>query len=167
MGRLLLVSSLVPLDSPPLAAQDRDTGAVQDTLLRLEQTWAHAYVTRDISVLERLLADDWQGWIDGQGHDRAAELADFRTDRTRYFEHRFDHVRIRVCEPTAVVEAREAARLRDTAGERWVRWHSWTCSSGRVGSGEWSPPMSPPSMGRSCAGPGRRPSVAALAVSPG
>jgi hypothetical protein len=47
------------------AAQGRDTEAVQDTLLRLEQAWAHDYVTRDMSVLECLSAHDWQGWVDG------------------------------------------------------------------------------------------------------
>lgn len=103
-------------------AGHRDQG-VEATALELDRAWGQAYVKGDIEFVERILAPDWRGWTDHEGSDRASELAEFRSGRSKSLENIIDNARVRAYGDVVVVEARERVRYRDETGEHWLTWH--------------------------------------------
>jgi hypothetical protein len=93
------------------------------TVLALDRAWGQAYVKGDIGFVDRILAPDWSGWTDHAGSDKASELEEFRSGRSKSLENIIDNARVRVYGDAAVVEARERVRYRDETGEHWLTWH--------------------------------------------
>ena len=97
-------------------------GATADAVLALDRAWGQAYVTGDIAFVERLLAPDWQGWLDGELTDRATELAEFRAGHRHADANVIDDERVRVYGDTAIVEARERVRYHDDSATQALGW---------------------------------------------
>jgi ketosteroid isomerase-like protein len=97
-----------------------DLAAAQ--VLELDRAWGQAYVKGDADFVERLLAPDWVGWLDGERTDRATELTELRAGHRHSDWNSIDEPRIGVYGETAVLEARERVRYHDEDGERTVAW---------------------------------------------
>lgn len=106
------------------ACAGQRTGSDADAaqVLALDRAWGQAYVGGDVAFVERLLAPDWQGWLDGELTDRATEIAALRAGHRQSDWNSIDEPRVRVYGDTAVVEARERVRYHDADGEHAVAW---------------------------------------------
>ena len=120
VGRLLAIMVVLGLGAcaGQRAASETDEGRV----LALDRAWGQAYVSGDVAFVERLLAPDWQGWLDGEVTDRATEIAELRAGHRHSDWNSIDEPRVRVYGETAVLEARERVRYLDEDGERSVAW---------------------------------------------
>ena len=73
---------------------------VGNTVLALDRSWGQAYVTGDVEFVDRILSPDWRSWTDHEGSDKAAELAEFRSGRSKALDehHRqCSSARVRRC----------------------------------------------------------------------
>ncbi|QUD86591.1 nuclear transport factor 2 family protein [Phenylobacterium montanum] len=72
-----LMAALCPL-APARAAPD---AAAQQEVARLEEAYSQSFVTGDVSIAQRLVAEDFVGCEpDGKTSDKAAILADVRSE---------------------------------------------------------------------------------------
>ena len=81
MRRLLMIVVFLPLFSFLGVTQSSD-GRSDDRayIKQAKSDWAESVVTNDVSVLERILADDFVGvFIDGSHYSKADAIKDFRT----------------------------------------------------------------------------------------
>ena len=127
-GRLLPgVLVVIALSVAPVRAQTPPAapapGAVADSLLELVRRWGQAYVLGDRAFAEAFIAEDWVGWLDDHADDKASALAGVRTGPARVSENIVDQATVRIFGTTAVIQARERNRVRDSAGGHWVTRH--------------------------------------------
>jgi hypothetical protein len=77
----------------------------------IQQLLVHAWVTRDRSILDRLLAPEWMvTQADGRLSSREEILRDFDTGSNRLLEGKIDDIRVRLFDGCAVVTGRTHAR---------------------------------------------------------
>ena len=77
----------------------------------IQQQLARAWITRDRSTLERLLAPDWMvTHIDGRMSTREEVLREFDTGTNRLLEAQVDDIKVRTFEGFAIVTGRTHAR---------------------------------------------------------
>jgi hypothetical protein len=77
----------------------------------IQQQLVRAWVTRDRSILDRLLAPEWMvTHIDGRMSTRADVLRDFDSGANRLLEGRVDDIQVRSFESFAVVTGLTHAR---------------------------------------------------------
>ena len=91
---------------------DQAARSVTDIVLELDRQWGQAYVKNDFDFVDRLLAPDWQGWLDGKAETKAEAMVEFRAGHSSSLENMIDDARVRVYGDTALVEARERVRYR-------------------------------------------------------
>jgi hypothetical protein len=96
-------------------------GSAEETIMRLEQDWAKAYLTRDTAMLDRILAFDYVALAPGGKFQSKMELMEeIRTGFVRYEAIENGPMSVRVFGNTAVVtgsNAEMSSRLdMDTSG---------------------------------------------------
>src|SRR5271154_7128228 len=73
-----------------------------------ESDWAESVVTNDVSLLERILADDFVGVdIDGSHYSKADAIKDFRTHPSEFASNHVNEVQIRFYGDAAVAQGSE------------------------------------------------------------
>ena len=121
---LLLVTSLAHVQTSGDNASDRAY------IRQAESDWAESVVTNDVSVLERILADDFVGVdIDGSQYSKADAIKDFRTKPSEFVSNHLNEVEIRFYGDAAVAQGNESWKKKDgTLGkfvwtDTWIRRH--------------------------------------------
>ena len=100
----ILVVSIVSAQTTTQADDRKKLEDIQQQLIK-------AWVTRDRSALERLLAPDWMvTHVDGRISTREDVLRDFDTGANRLLEGQVDDVKVRLFEGFAIVTGRTRAR---------------------------------------------------------
>ena len=98
----LLVTSLAYVQSTDVHASDKAY------IQQAESDWAESVVTNDVSVLERILADDFVGVdIDGSHYSKADASKDYRTHPSDFVSNHLNEVGIRFYGDAAVAQGNE------------------------------------------------------------
>jgi ketosteroid isomerase-like protein len=97
-------SSLTFVLTAGASAQTTVDKADPQALIRLEQTWNEAFYLKDISFLERVLADEFLAtYEDGSQGDKAKEISLTREFNQQVDSAKQDEFRVKVYGDTAVV----------------------------------------------------------------
>jgi ketosteroid isomerase-like protein len=123
---LLLFTSLAHVQSTDDHARDRDY------ILQAESDWAEAVVTNDVSVLERILADDFIGVdIDGSQYSKADAIKDFRTHPSEFASNHVNEIATRFYGDTAVAQGSESWKKKDSTPGKFVWTDTWIKRGGK------------------------------------
>jgi len=89
----------------------------QNQLLKLDREWNAAYPRRDVSTLDRIIADDWV-CIDGAGLviTKSELLNRVRSNSSFLDPYEFDESALRMFGETAIVTGRLSGTMRDSDG---------------------------------------------------
>ena len=75
-AQLLLAAAVLVFAAPPASAQDQRVRSDQEILMQLERDWDAAFLTRDVRVIDSILAEEFIAtYDDGSRGDRAKELS--------------------------------------------------------------------------------------------
>lgn len=133
-----VVPCLVWGQASPQKAAPAKSVSVQQQLIKLEQEWANAYVTRDIQTLNRVMADD-HIYTDQDGTllTKAQDLEEVKTGVFVATSFVSDDIKVRVYGDAAVVTGRNTIKAqykgKDASGQwRWTdtwikRGGVWQC----------------------------------------
>jgi ketosteroid isomerase-like protein len=126
MAFLLLVTSLAQVQS---AADQASDGAY---IRQAESDWAESVVTNDVSVLERILADDFVGVdIDGSHYSKADAINDYRTHPSDFVFNHLNEVGIRFYGDAAVAQGNEGWKKKDGTTGKFVWTDTWIRRGGK------------------------------------
>ena len=89
----------------------------KDYLLKLDNEWNEAYPRRDVSTLDRIIADDWV-CVDGAVLviNKSQLLARVESRTAFPDPHKFDEISLRIFGDTAIVTGRLSGTRRDDEG---------------------------------------------------
>jgi ketosteroid isomerase-like protein len=154
MMKLTLISVLIIASAATIAAQPGDTKRKQARLddrmllLQMEQEWVEAIKAGNAAWFERNFADDATEISSGSGtlKTKAADLADFKADKTVYESLKLSNLRIRIEGNAAVVTGTNRIRGHDEQGQafdvrlaftdtyikRNGRWQVWAAQHTRI-----------------------------------
>jgi ketosteroid isomerase-like protein len=126
MRHFLLTSALLALVASSALAQSSDQHAKDRAYIRqAESEWAESVVTHDVSVLQRILADDFVGVdIDGSHYSKAGAIKDY-TQATDFTSNHLNEVEIRFYGQTAVAQGSESWHKKDGTEGRFVWTDTW------------------------------------------
>ena len=95
---------------------------IERELMQMERDWSAAYLSHDVSVVDRLLADDFIG-TDGRGimTDKKQELEDARSENPnrKVLSEAIDDMKVRVYGDTAIVNGRTTEKIQ-SGGKEFV-----------------------------------------------
>jgi ketosteroid isomerase-like protein len=98
---------------------------LEQELMRAERDWSAAFLSHDVSVVDRILADDFIG-TDGRGimTDKRQELEDARaeTPDRKVLSEAIDDMKVRVYGDTAIVNGRATEKVQAGGKEFVVRY---------------------------------------------
>lgn len=105
MSRLILILGLV-FAPAAIAQQQRPaaaSGSPEQQIVQLERDWCQALLSGDAAVLERILADDYDGFSSSGGRStKAEEVRDLRSGRSKMSTCTDTDVKVRVHGDAAV-----------------------------------------------------------------
>ena len=108
-----LMAVLVAVCSVSAVAQATDE-VMRDYIHLAESDWAESVVTNDVSVLERILADDFVGVdIDGSHYSKTDVIKDYRTKPSEFASNHVNEVQIRFYGDAAVAQGSESWKKKD------------------------------------------------------
>jgi aminopeptidase C len=100
-----------------------------------------------VSVLERVLADDFVGVdIDGSHYSKADAIKDFRTHPSEFASNHLNGVEIRFYGDTAVAQGNESWKKKNGTLGKFVWTDTWIKRAGKwqiVAAEDLVPPVSP------------------------
>ena len=95
---------------------------IERELMQMEHDWSAAYLSHDISVVDRILADDFLG-TDGRGimTDKKQELEDARSENPnrKVLSEAIDDLKVRIYGDTAIVNGRTTEKIQ-SGGKEFV-----------------------------------------------
>lgn len=95
---------------------------LEQELMQMERDWSAAFLSHDVSVVDRILADDFIG-TDGRGimTNKAQELEDARaeTPNRKVLSEAIDDMKVRVYGDTAIVNGRTTEKVQ-AGGKEFV-----------------------------------------------
>ena len=95
---------------------------VERELIEMERDWSAAYLSHDVSVVDRILADDFIG-TDGRGimTDKKQELEDARSENPnrKVLSEAIDDLKVRIYGDTAIVNGRTTEKIQ-SGGKEFV-----------------------------------------------
>jgi ketosteroid isomerase-like protein len=75
-ARLVLIAAVLAFAAATAGAQDQRVQSDQEILMQLERDWDAAFLTRDVRVIDNILAEEFIAtYDDGSRGDRAKELS--------------------------------------------------------------------------------------------
>jgi ketosteroid isomerase-like protein len=138
---LLLVTSLAHVQTGDDHASDRAY------IRQAESDWAESVVTNNVSVLERILADDFLGVdIDGSHYSKTDAIKDFRTKPSEFVSNHLNEVEIRFYGDVAVAQGNESWKKKDGTLGKFVWTDTWVRRNGKwqiVAAEDLVPPVAP------------------------
>ena len=141
MKRLIGLATLgVALGAVAVVYWQRDnrtetSDEVGRSLIDMERQWLEANITKDPSILERILTDDYLGvQEDGSFSTKSEEIARIRSSKCKVESDHLDDAKVRVFGDVAVLYGRETFRVKCgdkvvTGTELWT--DTWLKRSGR------------------------------------
>lgn len=119
MKRTLIIMAIAIMFAALAAGQTGSKQAsasvkLEQELMQMERDWSAAYLSHDVAVVDRVLADDYIG-TDGRGvmTNKAQEIEDARsTDASRkVLSELIDDLKVRIYGDTAIVNGRSTEEL--------------------------------------------------------
>jgi ketosteroid isomerase-like protein len=152
-SRLLLIIAFLLLFTSSAHVQSTDVHASDRAYIRqAESNWAESVVTNDVSVLERILADDFVGVdIDGSHYSKVDAIKDFRTHPSEFVSNHLNEVGIRFYGDAAVAQGNESWKKKNGTIGKFVWTDTWIRRGGKwqiVAAEDLVPPSAPPSPGK-------------------
>jgi ketosteroid isomerase-like protein len=146
--RLLMIIVFFLLFTSLAHVQTIDDHASDKAYIRqAESDWAESVVTNDVSVLERILADDFVGVdIDGSHYSKADAIKDFRTHPSEFVSNHLNEVEIRFYGDAAVAQGNESWKKKNGAPGKFVWTDTWIRRGGKwqaVAAEDLVPPAAP------------------------
>jgi hypothetical protein len=131
--RFLLFVALLVLFTPMTYVQSAGDNAKDRAYIRQsESDWAESLVTNDVSVLERVLADDFVGVeIDGSHYSKAVAIKDYRTHPSEFVSNHLAEVEIRFYGDAAVAQGSESWKKKDGTAGKFVWTDTWIRRGGK------------------------------------
>ena len=117
--------------------------SVEQELIKIEKDWGQAYLTKDIALLDRILADDWTTTNEeGNVTTKANELADLKSGAYVETSGVQDNVKVRLYGDAAVITGRSTVKAqykgKDASGQfQWTdtfirRDGRWLCVASHI-----------------------------------
>jgi ketosteroid isomerase-like protein len=123
---LLLFPSLANVQSIDGHGKDRAY------IRQAESDWAESAVTNDVSVLERIQADDFVGvWVDGSHYSKADGIKDWRTHASEFVSNHLNEIEIRFFGDAAVAQGSESWKKKDGTTGKFVWTDIWIRRGGK------------------------------------
>jgi hypothetical protein len=146
--RLLIFIAILLLFTPMVVVRSADDHAKDRAYIRQgESDWAESLVTNGVSVLERILADDFVGVeIDGSHYSKADAIKDYRTHPSEFVSNHLDEVEIRFFGDAAVAQGSESWKKKDGTAGKFVWTDTWIRRDGKwqvVAAEDLVPPAAP------------------------
>jgi ketosteroid isomerase-like protein len=133
--RLLLIPVVMYMlhGAFPARAQARDDHAQDRAYIRqAESDWAESSVKRDVTLLKRILADDFVGVShDGKRYSKADEINEAPTQPSEYLSNHLIEVEIRFFGDAAVAQGSEEWKKKDGTTGRYVWTDTWIRRGGK------------------------------------
>jgi ketosteroid isomerase-like protein len=146
-GFLMLIAFLVLVTSLAHVQSADDRVSDRAYIRQAESDWAESVVSNDVSVLERILADDFVGVdIDGSHYSKADAIKDFRTHPSEFASNHLNEVEIRFYGDTAVAQGNESWKKKDGTPGKFVWTDTWIKRAGKwqiVAAEDLVPPVTP------------------------
>jgi ketosteroid isomerase-like protein len=129
----LMLAGLFMLLTFAVLAQPADDHASDRAYIQeSESAWAKSVATNDVSVLERILADDFVGVdVDGSHYSKANAIADYRKGPSSFVINRLNEVEIRFYGNTAIAQGNESWKKKDGTVGRFVWTDTWIKRDGK------------------------------------
>ena len=149
MAFLLLVTSLAQVQSTSNSTPNSNGDRARDRayIRQSESDWAESVVTNDVSVLERILADDFVGVeVDGSHYSKAEAIKIYRTQPSEFVFNHLIEVEIRFYGDTAVAQGSEGWKKKDGTPGKYVWTDTWIKRAGKwqaVAAEDLVPPVAP------------------------
>lgn len=134
MTRQVATGILVILVAPLLSAhstaaqggQSQSASAVEQAVTQLEKDWTQAWLKKDATILERILADDWVG-IDytGKTMTKGESINELKSGASSTLSFEFGPMKVRVYGDTAIVNGSDTERS-TTRGKDSTGHYVWT-----------------------------------------
>lgn len=132
LPRTLMIVVFLLLLTPLARVQTDDRSSDRAYIRQAESDWAESTATNDVSVLERIMADDFVGVdIDGSHDSKASAIMDYRTKPSEFVFNHLNDVEIRFYGETAVAQGNEGwkKKMGGTTG-KFVWTDTWIRRSG-------------------------------------
>jgi ketosteroid isomerase-like protein len=146
-GFLTLIPFLLLFTFLANAQSDGDHASDRAYIRQAESDWAESVVTNDVSVLERILADDFIGVdIDGSHYSKADAIKDFRTHSSEFVSNHVNEVEVRFYGDTAVAQGYESWKKKNGTPGEFVWTDTWIKRGGKwqiVAAEDLVPPVAP------------------------
>jgi len=146
-GFLVLLAFLLLFPSLALVQTTEEHGSDRDYIRQAESDWAESVVTNDVSVLERILADDFVGVdIDGSHYSKADAIKEFRTHPSEFVSNHLNEVQVRFYGDAGVAQGNESWKKKDGTPGKFVWTDTWIKRGGKwqiVAAEDLVPPAAP------------------------
>ncbi|MBZ5654914.1 MAG: nuclear transport factor 2 family protein [Acidobacteriia bacterium] len=131
--RVLTIPVVILLCSSLGHAQAIDDHAKDRAYIRqAESDWAESSVKRDVTLLERILAEDFVGVShDGKRYSKADEINESPTKPSEYLSNHLIDVEIRFFGDAAVAQGSEEWKKKDGTTGRYVWTDTWIRRGGK------------------------------------
>ncbi|MFI5114337.1 MAG: nuclear transport factor 2 family protein [Terriglobales bacterium] len=130
--RLLMIIGFLLVTSLAYVQSTDDHGSDRAYIRQAESDWAESVVTNDVSVLERILADDFVGVdIDGSHYSKADAIKDYRTHPSDFVSNHLNEVGIRFYGDAAVAQGNEGWKKKDGTTGKFVWTDTWIRRGGK------------------------------------
>ena len=114
----------------PMSNADR--AADRAYIRKAESDWGESEVTRDASVLERILSDDFVGVdVDGTRYSKAEALQEYRTSPSSYASNHISGIEIRFYGQAAVAQGDDSWEKKDGTAGKHVWTDTWVLRDGK------------------------------------
>jgi ketosteroid isomerase-like protein len=113
------------------AASNTDRARDRAYIRQAESDWAESVATRDASVPERILSEDFVGVdVDGAHYSKADAIKEYRSRPSNYTSNHLNQVEIRFYGDTAVAQGDESWQKKDGSSGRYVWTDTWVRREG-------------------------------------
>jgi ketosteroid isomerase-like protein len=133
LARGLTIIALLMLVPSVAYVQTSDNQASDKAYIQqAESDWAESVVTNDVSVLVRILADDFVGVdIDGTHYSKADAIRDFQTHPSEFASNHLNEVEVRFYGDAAVAQGNESWKKRNGSAGKFVWTDTWIKRGGK------------------------------------
>ena len=136
MPRFLMTVVLLLLYVPWAQVQTQmpsdDRAGDRAYIRQAESDWAESTASNDVSVLERILADDFVGVeIDGSHYSKASAIKDYRNHPPEFTFNHLNQVEIRFYGDAAVAQGNEGWKKKDGTVGKFVWTDTWIKRDGK------------------------------------
>ena len=130
--RPFMIAVFLLLCAPWAHAQTDDHARDIAYIRQAESDLAESTVTNDVSVVERILADDFVGVdIDGSHYSKADGIKDYRTHPSEFVFNHLNEVEIRFYGNAAVAQGNWGWKKKDGTTGKFVWTDTWTMRGGK------------------------------------